>query len=90
MTETDDLAESLAAAADRVPDARRLVERIETGARGRATVRGLVGSARAYLASWVQRQTERTVLYVVSHGDAFEAARDDVEYFRGPQLWVPA
>ncbi len=86
MTETfltDDLAESLAAAADRIPDARRLAERIRTGARGRAAVRGLAGSARAYLASWLQRETGNAVLYVVSHGDAFEAARDDVEYFRG-------
>ena len=35
------------------------------------------------LAAWLQRTTGRTVLYVVGHGDGFEAARDDAEYFRG-------
>jgi transcription-repair coupling factor (superfamily II helicase) len=53
------------------------------GKRPRVAVRGLAGSSRAYLASWIQRRTERTLLYVVQHGEAFEAARDDMEYFRG-------
>ena len=47
-------------------------------------MRGLTGSARGYLASWLQRETGRTLLYVVAHGDAYEEARDDLEYFRGP------
>jgi transcription-repair coupling factor (superfamily II helicase) len=46
-------------------------------------VRGLTGSARGYLAAWLQRTTGRTVLLLSRHGDAFEEMRDDVEYFRG-------
>jgi len=88
---TDDLAERLASYADRSPEALDLLGTLRdgwnradaAGKRPRVAVRGLTGSARAYLTSWLQRRTARTVLYVVPHGEAFEAARDDVEYFRG-------
>ncbi len=79
----DELAERLARLADRLPEAAGLLEACRPGA-GRAGVRGLAGSARGYLASWLQRRTGRTLLYVVAHGDAYEEARDDLEYFRGP------
>jgi transcription-repair coupling factor (superfamily II helicase) len=49
----------------------------------RIAVHGLTGSSRGYLASWLQRETGRTVLYLAGHGDAFDEARDDLEYFRG-------
>ena len=77
----DPLAESLARYAERLPEAQALLERVARGER--APVRGLTGSARGFLAAWLQRATGKTVVYVVSHGDAFEEARDDVEYFRG-------
>jgi transcription-repair coupling factor (superfamily II helicase) len=88
----DALAESLAAHVARLPEARDLLAflRGEWGRndaaeyRQRVAVQGLIGSARGLLASWLQRATSRTVLYVVAHGDAFEEARDDIEYFRGP------
>ncbi len=87
MTETylkDELAESLAQQLDRVSEARTLAERFERDdPGGRVAVRGLIGSARGYLTSWLQRTTGRTVLYLVAHADGFEAARDDLEYFRG-------
>ena len=79
----DELAERLAGLADRLPEAAALLEACRPGGR-RAAVRGLAGSARGYLVSWLQRRTGRTVLYVVAHGDAYEEARDDLEYFRGP------
>ncbi len=85
VTETylhDPLAESLARYAERLPEAQALLEGVAPG-RGRTAVRGLTGSARGFIASWLQRATGRTVLYLVAHGDAFEEARDDVEYFRG-------
>ncbi len=87
MTETyikDALAESLMGALDTVPAARALAERFSRdGATERVAVRGLIGSARGFLAAWLQRATGRTVLYLVGHGDAFDEARDDAEYFRG-------
>jgi len=79
----DDLAESLARHAERLPEARELLARLRSGAPGRVAVRGLTGSARAWLASWLQRELGVTVLYVVGHGETFEGARDDLEYFRG-------
>jgi transcription-repair coupling factor (superfamily II helicase) len=79
----DELAERLTGLADRLPEAAVMLEACRPGGR-RAGVRGLAGSARGYLASWLQRRTGRTVLYVVAHGDAYEEARDDLEYFRGP------
>ncbi len=88
---TDELAERLAAFADRSPEALDLLATLKdgwgradaAGKRPRVAVRGLTGSARAWLAAWLQRRTGRPLLYVVPHGESFEAARDDVEYFRG-------
>jgi transcription-repair coupling factor (superfamily II helicase) len=88
---TDELAERALEYADALPEARRLVEFLDGrwGRNDEATfphrvaVRGLTGSARGYLTAWLQRATSRTVLYLVGHGDAFDEARDDVEYFRG-------
>jgi transcription-repair coupling factor (superfamily II helicase) len=88
---TDELAERALDYSDALPEARRLVEFLE-GRWGRndaaafprrLAMRGLTGSARGYLTSWLQRATGRTVLYLVGHGEAFDEARDDVEYFRG-------
>jgi transcription-repair coupling factor (superfamily II helicase) len=87
----DELAESLAQQGERSPELRDLLATVRDGwgradAGGkipRVAVRGLAGSARAYVASWLQRQLDAPLLYVVGHGEAFEAARDDVEYFRG-------
>src|SRR5215468_7320053 len=83
----DDLAESLARYAARLPEAPALLAALRDGVPGappRVTVRGLTGSARGFLVSWLQRETSRTLLYVVPHGEAFDEARDDLEYFRGP------
>jgi transcription-repair coupling factor (superfamily II helicase) len=87
----DDLAESLARHAGRLPEARELLAHLSGAGRAapgrfvpRVAVRGLTGSSRGYLTSWLQRATGRMVLYVTAHGDAFDEARDDVEYFRGP------
>ncbi len=87
----DELAETLAAHAERLPEARELLAFVRdgwgradaAGKKPRLAVRGLTGSARAYLASWLQRATDRTVVWVVPHGEPFESARDDAEYFRG-------
>src|SRR5437762_5064531 len=87
----DELAQSLARDVERVPEARELLAflRGEWGRNDdaelprRAAVRGLTGSARALLTAWLQRATGRTVLYVVGHGEAFDEARDDLEYFGG-------
>jgi transcription-repair coupling factor (superfamily II helicase) len=85
----DALAESLAEHPGKSPAARELLAMLRDGwgradgKRPRAAVRGLTGSARAYLVSWLQRELERPLLYVVRHGEAWEMARDDVEYFRG-------
>ncbi len=96
----DELAESLARYGERLPQAAEIIAAVrEDGAgpgtaaekRGpiRAVVRGLTGSARGFLTTWLQRATSRTVLYLVSHGDAFDGALDDIEYFRGPGLTLP-
>ncbi len=87
----DELAERLGAYAANSPEARDLLatlrggwDRADAGGRlPRVAVRGLAGSARAYLVSWLQREVGAPLLYVVPHGEAFEAARDDVESFRG-------
>ena len=87
----DELSESLARHGERSPELRDLLERLRDGwgradAAGRmprVAVRGLAGSARAYVVAWLQRQLDAPLVYVVAHGEAFEAARDDVEYFRG-------
>jgi len=79
----DELAERIALLAGRIPEAAELLEIVRAGP-ARVGLRGLTGSARGYLAAWLQRRTGRRVLYVVGHGDTFEEARDDLEYFRGP------
>jgi len=83
----DDLAESLSRYAARLPEAAELLAALREGASAtapaRVAVRGLTGSSRAFLAAWLQRETGRPVLLVSPHGDAFEEARDDLEYFRG-------
>jgi transcription-repair coupling factor (superfamily II helicase) len=72
----------LVARLDRAPEARALLDDILEG-RGRVTVRGLVGSSRGLFVAWLQRTSGRTVLYLVTHGDAFDEARDDLEYLGG-------
>ena len=80
----DALAESLAAHPGTSPVARELLAMLRDGwgradgKRPRAAVRGLTGSARAYLVSWLQRELDRTVLYVVRHGETWESARDEI------------
>jgi len=91
----DALAESLAEHPERSPAARELLAMLRDGwgradgKRPRAAVRGLTGSARAFLVSWLQRELDRPLLYVVRHGEAWEMARDDVEYFRGRAATLP-
>src|SRR6185436_8961624 len=87
----DSLAESLLSHAGRSPVARELLASLRdgwgradaAGLRPRVALRGLTGSSRAYLTAWLQHELGRTVLYVVPHGEAWEAARDDLEYFAG-------
>ncbi len=84
----DSLADSLLDDAGQLPEARELVAALRSAPAGpgatRNAVRGLVGSSRAFLTAWLQRETGRTLLYLVPPGDAFEEARDDLEYFLGP------
>src|SRR5262245_51646012 len=87
----DELAQSLARDVEKIPEARELLAFLRgewgrndaAGLPLRAAARGLLGSAKALLTAWLQRATGRTVLYVVGHGEAFDEARDDLEYFRG-------
>ena len=87
----DELAEFVCAQAARLPEARELLAWMEHATREtragkpsmRVAIRGLTGSARGWLAAWLQRTTGRTVLLLVPGGDAFEETRDDLEYFRG-------
>ena len=87
----DELARSLAGDVERMPEVRELLAfvRGEWGRNDgaelarRAAVRGLTGSARALITAWLQRATGRTLLYLVAHGEGFEEARDDLEYFGG-------
>src|SRR4029077_12093496 len=91
----DALAESIADHPGRSPAARELLAMLRDGwnradgNRPRAAVRGRTGSARAFLVSWLQRELGRPLLYVVRHGEAWETARDDVEYFRGRAATLP-
>src|SRR5262245_17692971 len=85
----DELAESLLADADQLPEARELWAALRE-ARGtpggrstRIAVRGLTGSARAFLVAWLRRASGRPLLYLVAPGEPFEEARDDLEYFCG-------
>jgi transcription-repair coupling factor (superfamily II helicase) len=89
----DVLADSLLEDAAQLPEARELAAALRAAPAGpgatRLAVRGLAGSARAFLTAWLQRATGRTVLYLVPSGDAFEEARDDLEYFLGPGSLLP-
>jgi len=98
---TDPLAESLARHAGQSPEARELLDMLRggwgrqdtPGRLARVAVRGLAGSSRAYLVSWLQRELGCPVLCVVPHRrertrdgrdtEVFESFRDDLEYFRG-------
>src|SRR5262245_55409924 len=90
----DPLAATLLNYAERLPEAQRLLVALAEDAPGRSSagartpkrigVRGLTGSARAFLASWLHRSLGGTFLLIAPHGDPFEELRDDLEYFRGP------
>ncbi|MGH7729792.1 MAG: transcription-repair coupling factor, partial [Candidatus Eiseniibacteriota bacterium] len=84
----DPLADSLLDDAGQLPEAHELAAALKSAPAGpgavRIAVRGLAGSSRALLTAWLQRAAGRTVLYLVPPGDAFEEARDDLEYFLGP------
>ncbi len=85
MTETylkDSLAESLVSSLEQVPEAIELRRRLDSEG-SRVAVRGLTGSTRSLLASWLQRETGRLLVYLTPHGEAFEEIREDLEYFRG-------
>jgi transcription-repair coupling factor (superfamily II helicase) len=80
----DPVAKALVSQAGELPEAGELLAAAR--ARGPRGVRGLTGSARALLTAWLQRETGRTVLCLAPHGEAYEAWRDDLEYFAGPVL----
>jgi len=84
----DPLADDLLDHAGQLPEARELLATLRAARAGpgapRLAVRGLAGSARAWLAAWLQREAGRVLLYLVPSGDTFEEARDDLEYFLGP------
>ena len=85
MSETylrDALAGSLLGEIDRLPEAPTLLAAAR-GEGGRLAVRGLTGSSRGLLTAWLARSTDRTVVLVAPHGEAFEEMRDDLEYFAG-------
>ncbi len=92
MSETylrDPLAEWLISRGDRLPEGADLVQALAAGGRpragpGRIAVRGLTGSARAFLVAWLHHALGRTVVYLVGQGDPFDEARDDLEFFAGP------
>jgi len=56
----DEIAESLVGMAGELPEANELLEAVRS--ERRLAVRGLTGSARGMLASWLQRETGRTLL----------------------------
>src|SRR6185295_4905535 len=71
--------------AERLPEAQRLLAALaaEGNAAPRLGLRGLTGSARAWLVAWLQRSLGGTLVLVTAHGDGFEELRDDLEYFAG-------
>ena len=87
----DPLAAALLERAGTSPQARALLALVRDGwDRGdaggkppRAALRGLAGSSRAYLVAWLHEQLNASVVWVVPHGETYEAARDDIEYFAG-------
>ncbi|HUK62894.1 MAG TPA: hypothetical protein VLV15_06165, partial [Dongiaceae bacterium] len=86
----DPLADSLVADVERLPEAPALTAALR-GARPRLGVRGLTGSARSLLATFLARAVDRTIVLVTAHGEPFEELRDDLEYFagRGALLALP-
>src|SRR5262245_51965065 len=74
----DPLAEKLLQDVARLPEANALL------ADGPVAVRGLTGSSRGLLTSWLERAGQSPVLCLVPHGERFEEWRDDLEYFAGP------
>jgi len=94
----DALATSILRHAERLPEAQRLLAVLAEGpgnaecpgrddtrpGAARLGVRGLTGSARGWLAAWLQRSLGGTLLLVTSHGEGYEELRDDLEYFLGP------
>ena len=88
---SDPLAAALLERAGTSPQARALLALVRDGwDRGdaggkppRAALRGLAGSSRAYLVAWLHEQLNASVVWVVPHGETYEAARDDIEYFAG-------
>jgi transcription-repair coupling factor (superfamily II helicase) len=80
----DPVAESLLTQAGELPEAQALLQAATAASPG--MVRGLTGSARALLTAWLSRESGRTVLCIVPHGEAFEAWRDDLEYLAAPAL----
>jgi hypothetical protein len=84
MTETwlkDSVAESLIDQMSELPESGALLAAARRERAG--AVRGLTGSSRALVTAWLQRVSGRAVLCLVPHGDAFEAWRDDLEFFAG-------
>ena len=68
----------------------RLCERLQTGG-GAVFATGLWGSSAPMTAALVAESTRRTVLYVTSHFDAADNAREDTELFLGrPCDMLPA
>ncbi len=85
----DPLTDSLLAQAERLPEARELLAILRSEPRARCAVRGLTGAARGYLVAWLARAGGRPVLYLASHGEHYEQALDDVEFFLGPGDTLP-
>jgi transcription-repair coupling factor (superfamily II helicase) len=63
------------------PTLRSLIERLQTRD-GAVFATGLWGSSAPMVAAFVAHQTRRPLLYVTSHFDDADHARDDIEYFR--------
>ncbi len=91
----DALASALLERVGRSPEARELLAMLRDGWHRaddrvpRAGVRGLAGSSRAFLTAWLQEELGASVVWVVPHGEAYEAARDDLEYFAGRGATLP-
>jgi len=88
----DALATTLLHAAERLPEAQRLLAVLGEGwgrddrhaGAARPGVRGLTGSARGWLAAWLHRSLGGTLVIVAPHGESFDELSDDLEYFAGP------
>ncbi len=87
----DPQSETILAHADRLPEAAELLAAMRAEPTARFAVRGLTGSARGYFTAWLTRHIGRPVLYLTAHGEVYEQALDDLEYFlgRGDTLAFP-